>query len=307
MATSRDGFSLVIPAYNEAAGIRQAIVEADEALRQPWSALRDRACGRRQPGRHVGRGRRERGQPAARLACCAIPAIAAMALRCAPASRPRADDLVGFTDADCQFHLADLTGLLARAEGFPIVVGYRVGRQDPARRRFLSWGYNTLVRILLGTGVRDCDCALKVFHRDALTQLLPESSNFFVNTEMLARARRLRLPVAEVGVRHRPRRHGQSKVSLAEVPKMLRTLLPFWWTHAVMRRSARRSRCRHCRRCTPMRCERRIEKQNPATFSRGFAFGSSARNDPYSRPAGSRPHPSRFATFVAEMWRINFR
>ena len=35
---------------------------------------------------------------------------------------------------------------------------------------------------------------------------------------------------------HRPRRHGQSKVSLAEVPKMLRTLLPFWWTHAVISR-----------------------------------------------------------------------
>ena len=68
-------------------------------------------------------------------------------------------------------------------------------------------------------------------------QLLPESANFFVNTEMLARAR-LRLPLTEVGVRHRPRRQGQSKVSLAEVPKTLSVLLPSWWAHAVTRRPA---------------------------------------------------------------------
>src|SRR5205807_2207935 len=50
-----------------------------------------------------------------------------------------------------------------------------------------------------------------------------------VNTEMLARARQLGLPVAEVGVTHRPRRHGESKVSLGDIPRTLGVLLPFWW------------------------------------------------------------------------------
>ena len=56
----------------------------------------------------------------------------------------------------------------------PLAVGYRVDRQDPWQRRFFSWGYNTLVRTLLGTRVRDCDCALKVFRRDALAQIIPK-------------------------------------------------------------------------------------------------------------------------------------
>ena len=92
-----------------------------------------------------------------------------------------------------------------------------------ARRRLLSWSYNTAVRALLGTRVRDVDCALKVFRREALADLLPESSGFFVNTEMLALARQHGHRVAEVGVRHRPRLRGASTVSAPrDVPRMLR-------------------------------------------------------------------------------------
>src|SRR5262249_12290951 len=108
---------------------------------------------------------------------------------------------VAFTDADCQFHLEDLSGLLDLAEDHPVAVGCRVQRKDPARRRLLSWGYNTMVRTLLGTRVLDCDCALKVFHRDVVASLLPETPGFFVNTEMLTRARQLGYSVAEKGVR----------------------------------------------------------------------------------------------------------
>src|SRR5205823_11598042 len=98
-------------------------------------------------------------------------------------------DLVAFTDADCQFHLADLARLLPLTERFPVVVGYREERQDSWRRCFLSRGYNLLARTLLGTRVRDVDCALKVFHRDALHHLLPNSTNFFVTTVLRPRGR----------------------------------------------------------------------------------------------------------------------
>ena len=61
------------------------------------------------------------------------------------------------------------------------------------------------IELLLGTQVRDCDCALKVFRKQELSHLLPNSTNFFVNTEMLARACQHNLAVTEVGVTHRPR------------------------------------------------------------------------------------------------------
>jgi dolichol-phosphate mannosyltransferase len=142
-------------------------------------------------------------------------------------------ELVAFTDADRQFFLEDLDDLVPLTDEFPVAVGWRVDRKDPWRRRFLSRGYNVLARWLVGTRVRDCDCALKVFRREALAYLLPETAGFFVNTEMLSRARRFGWEVAEVGVRHRPRERGRSTVSLWDVPRTFATLVRFWWKQVV--------------------------------------------------------------------------
>lgn len=142
-------------------------------------------------------------------------------------------ELVAFTDADGQFELEDIADLVDLSSRHPIAVGWRVDRKDPWRRRFLSKGYNWLARTLLGTGVRDVDCALKVFRREALMYLLPESTGFFVNSEMICRGRQYGWSIGEIGVRHRPRRHGVSKVSLSEVPKTFSTLTRFWWTKVV--------------------------------------------------------------------------
>ena len=165
--------------------------------------------------------------------CCGTTPTAVMAPLCATGFEAARFERVAFTDADCQFHPSDLACLLPLTEDHPIAVGYRQDRQDSRWRCFVSWGYNTVVRLLLGTRVRDCDCALKVFHRDVLARLLPRSRGFFVNTEMLTRARQMGCSVAEVGVRHRPRADGQSKVSLADVPRVLKTLVPFWWNQVL--------------------------------------------------------------------------
>lgn len=219
------GLSLVIPAYNEAAVIRQAVQEADEALE---------ALFERYEVIVVDDGS---GDDTAVLAAELFPTVRVVrhaanrgygaALR--SGFRAARFDLVAFTDADCQFDLRDLGRLAPLTDESPIVVGYRAERKDPWKRRFLSWGYNRLARTLLGTGVRDCDCALKVFRREVLVDLLPESRGFFVNTEMLSRARRLGYGVTEVPVTHRPRLAGDSKVSIREVPRTLRTLLSYWW------------------------------------------------------------------------------
>jgi 4-amino-4-deoxy-L-arabinose transferase-like glycosyltransferase len=224
--------SLVIPAFNEEAGIGQAVMEADETLSQiaadyeiliiddgssdqTFDAASEAA--RDRPRVRVLQHETNRGYGAALR-------TGFEAARC---------DRIAFTDADCQFDLNDLAKMVPLANAAPIVAGYRIDRKDPWRRRFLSRGYNFLARTLLGTRVRDCDCALKVFRKAELSHLLPESRNFFVNTEMLTRAAQRACPVVEVGVTHRPRRHGESKVSMTDVPKTLATLIPFWWSKVL--------------------------------------------------------------------------
>ncbi|GIW82662.1 MAG: hypothetical protein KatS3mg105_4469 [Gemmatales bacterium] len=224
--------SLIIPAYNEAEVIEQAIREADDALGRLADEFeiivvddgsRDKTADIVERLRQQHRNVRLLRHPENRGYGAALRT----------GFQAARFDLVAFTDADCQFYLDDLSNLIALADRFPIVAGYRVGRQDSRLRCFLSRGYNWLARLLLGTRVCDVDCALKVFRRNTLQQILPQSTGFFVNTEMFARARKLGLPVVQHGVRHRPRLKGRSKVSLSDIPRTLLALIPFWWAQLL--------------------------------------------------------------------------
>jgi dolichol-phosphate mannosyltransferase len=226
--------SLVIPAYNEEAVIAQAVAEADAALSRLTRAYEILVV---DDGSGDGTARAVAAQNRPHVRLLRHPTNRGYGAALRTGFEAARFDRVAFTDADCQFHLDDLALLVEPTERVPVAVGYRVRRQDVWRRRFISWGYNTLVRTLMGTQVRDCDCALKVFRRSALADLLPETTGFFVNTEMLARARQLGLGVEEVGVRHRPRLGGASKVSLWDIPRTLATLLPFWWTRVLFPQS----------------------------------------------------------------------
>jgi len=225
--------SLVLPAFNESAVIAQAIAEAESALSQLFASFEIlvvddgstddtarivRSCMALAPHTRLIRLPENRGY--------------GTALR--TGFEAAAAPLVAFTDADCQFDLLDLGPMAKLAAEAPIVAGYRHDRQDSARRIFYSRGYNVLARAALGTRVRDCDCALKVFHRTALAKLLPETNGFFVNAEMLTRARLLGLRVVEIPVTHRPRLGGESKVSILDIPRTLRTMFAFWWRELVI-------------------------------------------------------------------------
>lgn len=115
-----------------------------------------------------------------------------------------------FTDADLQFDLSELGRLEAWASGYDIVVGYRSPRADPLNRRLNAWAWNQLVDGLFDLGVRDIDCAFKVFHRSVFERIEIQSVGAFINTELLVRARALGLRIREVPVSHYPRRAGEA-------------------------------------------------------------------------------------------------
>jgi len=229
--------SLVLPAHNEEAAIATAIAEADAAL----SGITDDY-----EIIVVDDGSGDRTADRAREAGLRIAAVRVVehqgnqgygaALR--TGFQAATKQLVGFTDADCQFDLTELDRLVMLSRDYDLVCGYRIDRQDSWHRKVLSKGYSTLVSLLLGTRVRDCDCALKLMRRDKIVKLPLESRGFFINAELLAQARLHELSVVEVGVSHRPRNLGESKLSLRHIFPVLRVLLPFWWTQVMFPRPA---------------------------------------------------------------------
>ena len=135
-------------------------------------------------------------------------------------------ELVFFSDADGQFDLRELPGSLAMLDQAPVVVGYRIKRNDPPHRIFIAKTYKLIVRTVFGLRIRDIDCAFKLFRRDVFEGLTLESNGAFISSELLIKLRRRGVPIAERGVNHYPRTTGESKgAGIGVILKTIRDIL----------------------------------------------------------------------------------
>jgi len=230
--TARLGLTLILPAYNEADAIahtvRAAVAALDELAIDCEVVVVDDGSTDETAAIAAAEARDE---PRVRVVSLGRNAGYGAALR--RGFEEARFDRVAFTDADGQFDLRELSRLLPRTNEFDLICGYRIDRQDHWTRIFYSRGYNLLVRALLGTRVRDCDCALKILRRDQMLALGLESKDFFINAELLTRARLAGHTVTEVGVSHLPRVRGQSKVSILHIFPVFAALVRFWWSKVL--------------------------------------------------------------------------
>lgn len=137
-------------------------------------------------------------------------------------------ELIFYTDSDLQFDVREMKNLLPAIDDYHLVCGFRIYRFDPLSRLILSWGYNLLVRVLFRIRIRDIDCAFKLFRREIFDQIEIESKNFFVDTEILAKARVQGFRMTEIGVRHYPRKVGQSTVRPSHIWDTLVEIARMW-------------------------------------------------------------------------------
>jgi len=136
--------------------------------------------------------------------------------------------LLFFTDSDNQFDVREISRLIPLIEDADIVCGFRIYRFDPLTRLVLSWVFNLVVRIMFRIKVRDIDCAFKLFRREVFDRVEIKSKKFFVNAEVLAKAKYYGFKMCEVGVRHYPRPAGRSTVRPSHVPSTLAELARIW-------------------------------------------------------------------------------
>lgn len=144
-------------------------------------------------------------------------------------------DVILYTDSDRQFDLSELRFFVPCVETADVVVGFRVYRYDSVLRCLLSWGYNRLVNLLFRVRVRDVDCSFKLFRREVLETIDLETTDFFIDTEIVAKARKWNFRIMEKGVRHYPRPAGQTTVRASHIPRTLRTIGLMWWRLYVPR------------------------------------------------------------------------
>jgi glycosyltransferase involved in cell wall biosynthesis len=127
-------------------------------------------------------------------------------------------------DADLQNDPTDVPKLLDTiGEGYDIVSGWRVRRQEPfLTRRLPSTVANWLISRITGIRLHDYGCSLKAYRSEVVQgiQLYGELHRFI---PALASSMGVRL--TEVPVSHNPRRFGESKYNLSRTLTVLLDLL----------------------------------------------------------------------------------
>ncbi len=135
-----------------------------------------------------------------------------------------AGEVVVTMDADLQNDPADIPLLLEEIDkGADIVCGWRKDRQDPLLlRRVPSVVANWLIGRFTGVQLHDRGCSLKAYRREVVKEvrLYGELHRFIPSL-----ASWMGVEVAEVVVRHEPRRRGKSKYGIGRTMTVILDML----------------------------------------------------------------------------------
>ncbi|MDZ7315788.1 MAG: glycosyltransferase family 2 protein [candidate division KSB1 bacterium] len=118
-------------------------------------------------------------------------------------------------DADLQDDPAEIPKLLKKLdEGWDLVSGWKVMRQDPFTKRLLSKIYNRFTSWFSGIRLHDFNCGLKAYRRDVVKsfKLYGELHRY-----LPVIAYRNGFRVTEVPVQHHARKYGRSKYGAARL------------------------------------------------------------------------------------------
>jgi dolichol-phosphate mannosyltransferase len=136
-------------------------------------------------------------------------------------------DVIVPIDGDGQNDPADIPRLLDKlAEGFDVVSGWRVRRNDKFSRRLPSMLANRLISSLLGVPLHDYGCTLKAYRREVIedVRLYGEMHRFIPIYAAREGARVTELPVG-----HQARRFGRSKYGFGRITRVMLDLVTLYF------------------------------------------------------------------------------
>lgn len=145
--------------------------------------------------------------------------------------RAATKEWVFYTDGDGQFDFNEIGKLIPLLDEYDIVSAYRIKRCEKFMRRFNAWGWTHLCNLLLGTRLRDIDCAFKLYPRRLFEEIEMHSEGALIDAEILAKATRRGYRIGQVGVHHYPRTAG------TQTGANLKVILRAFWELYKLRRS----------------------------------------------------------------------
>jgi glycosyltransferase involved in cell wall biosynthesis len=226
--------SVVVPLHNEAGSLETLIRDLLAALRPlklPFELVL------------VDDGSRDGTASLLQQHCQSVPELVAVLLRrnygqtaaMAAGFDASSGAVIVTLDGDLQNDPADIPLLLERLnDGYDLVSGWRHQRQDARVSRLLpSRLANALIARVTGVRLHDYGCSLKAYRREVALDLnlYGELHRFLPALAFIEGAR-----IAEVKVRHHPRRFGQSHYGIDRTLRVLMDLLTVWFMKRFLTR-----------------------------------------------------------------------
>src|SRR3989339_68897 len=143
-------------------------------------------------------------------------------------------DAVITMDADLQDDPAEIPNLLKKLEeGYDLVSGWKKKRFDPFIKKITSKFFNFTTRLLTGIKIHDFNCGLKAY-RKAVVQTVDVYGEMHRYIPVLAGWQGF--SVAEIVVKHHPRRYGKTKFGISRFFKGFIDLITVFFTTRYIRR-----------------------------------------------------------------------
>lgn len=139
-------------------------------------------------------------------------------------------NVLGYIHADNQMDPADLVNIYKKLvdNNLDVCKATRIDRHDGALRWIQSAVYNFLFRVMFRVKIRDINGSPKLFTRQFLEKAHLESRDWFIDPEVVIKAKMLRAKIDEFEIHTWPREHGASQVKPAAILEFLGNMLYYW-------------------------------------------------------------------------------
>ncbi|MBN1552597.1 glycosyltransferase family 2 protein [bacterium] len=122
--------------------------------------------------------------------------------------------LIVSIDSDGQFDIKELPLLLSQWEtNMDILSGYRKAKKDSWVKVVGDRCMNRMIRLLFQVPYKDTNCAFKIYKGDMLRNMNLEARGFQIPTEIILKAHAKRMNISEAPVGHRERKGGVSALT----------------------------------------------------------------------------------------------
>jgi glycosyltransferase involved in cell wall biosynthesis len=135
-------------------------------------------------------------------------------------------DIICMVDGDNEYDVFDLKKMLAVRNYYMLIIAFRYKKLYSTRRIFISFIYNTVLRLVFKSPFRDISTGIRLIHRAVVDDVELTSNSPFIGAELTLKSMLRGFPVGEVGIQTFPRDFGQG--SATSFKNILGTIKDIW-------------------------------------------------------------------------------